>query len=633
MRPKHTDNDDRETSPEHDQHKKTLKWLLEQDLSEPEDRLFRLADEGFDLDGLTESEATVANRHMMGGSVEGDGLSAYVEEIILDDKVSSDIYTDVHRDDGADEMKAPGQAYDSMTVDHRRRRPAATDDFGVLDGSDILGLEDDDDIGVRPMFLQRGRKRPVAARAAPRPEVLAPPLPPPPAPLAPQKHEPDAAVQQDPPRHTVPSAPAGAPAPAATTVAGALAPAADIQASPATLAFNSPGVEDDFDFVPLNDPAAAALVAMGIAQDGVVVMQPRGQEYQREPQTLFELGGEPPDSGEMTVTWESPRQDAPADGGGEELSLELLDEQHCAGANGLELTLEGMAAALATGEVVELPAGDGGELASLSPEHPGLGPDLSWPVAGQAPGDADIVSLLLAEYGPGGDVEPADRAAGSAAQALAEESGEDIFSLMLEDSTPPPLGGEPAADDDDDFVLNWDDIDPQEDADSSPNAESFELNWDELAPDACDIPDTGDRLELVLEAGDADTIAAMTASVAEAIEPPPLMSGNLAGGPGYDVLSYVEHNEPPSDDESFDQYLLQGGNCPAGDLDLDSLQVEHSEDRVPVDPVLDSNLDYHQDFMLPSDFNRSTVKALTAVLGPVLNEVSISVMARLVELE
>ncbi len=148
---------------------KTVEWLLEQDMSEPEDRLFQLGFEVSADDDLTELETAMAGRPMFQSNGGADDLSAFVEEEIVIGDVGggSDIYADKPGDGGpaAGAMPAGGRV---MAIDHRRRRQHERPASDLADGVDILGLSDDDDIGSQPISLQR---KPAAKPAAP----MAPP--------------------------------------------------------------------------------------------------------------------------------------------------------------------------------------------------------------------------------------------------------------------------------------------------------------------------------------------------------------------------------------------------------------------------------------------------------------------------
>ncbi|WP_431311299.1 response regulator [Parahaliea mediterranea] len=140
----------------------------------------------------------------------------------------------------------------------------------------------------------------------------------------------------------------------------------------------------------------------------------------------------------------------------------------------------------------------------------------------------------------------------------------------------------------------------------SPDAEQLAVEWLSAAVGA----DQADREE------DVDV---------DAREP-------AAADDSHDVHSYVTRHSPPTDDSEFDAYLLRGEHLSDFGHDFDSLVVERTEGVVSVDPSLESDLDYHQDFSLPQDFNPRTVAALARVVAPAMEELEAAVEARLVEL-
>ena len=95
----HTDNERTESSADgavdsiEDKAEKNLQWLLDIDLDEPEEALFRVAQDDSDQAGLTEYEAEVAGRPMFRGNAVADDLDTYVEEEIVfsSDALTSDI--------------------------------------------------------------------------------------------------------------------------------------------------------------------------------------------------------------------------------------------------------------------------------------------------------------------------------------------------------------------------------------------------------------------------------------------------------------------------------------------------------------------------------------------------------------
>ena len=73
---------------------KSLRWLLEMDLSEPEEKLLTVAGNDYFDTGLSAFEKEVAGRPLIRGNAHGDDLASYVgEEIVISsDRAAGDIY-------------------------------------------------------------------------------------------------------------------------------------------------------------------------------------------------------------------------------------------------------------------------------------------------------------------------------------------------------------------------------------------------------------------------------------------------------------------------------------------------------------------------------------------------------------
>ena len=143
--------------PGDDMQEKSLSWLLEMDLDEPEEKLFALSDNEYQDEGLSEYEAEVAGRPMFRGNAASDDLATYVDEeiVISSDSERSDIYAG--KPDEAEDEVAGADSNESMAIDYSQRgqqtTPVATS--LVDDGSDILGLSTDDDIGEKFLTIKR----------------------------------------------------------------------------------------------------------------------------------------------------------------------------------------------------------------------------------------------------------------------------------------------------------------------------------------------------------------------------------------------------------------------------------------------------------------------------------------------
>jgi chemotaxis protein histidine kinase CheA len=152
----------------------TLNWLLDMDMSDPEERLFALEEEEYVAEELTEYEAEFAARPMTRGKADADDFATYVEEeiVISSELQSSDIYTAAAVSSEADADKVKSRASESMAIDYSRKsRDGTAHSNGELhkplqEGLDILGLAADDDMGEKYLVLKRA-KPPVENRGAP----------------------------------------------------------------------------------------------------------------------------------------------------------------------------------------------------------------------------------------------------------------------------------------------------------------------------------------------------------------------------------------------------------------------------------------------------------------------------------
>ncbi|RLA56782.1 MAG: hypothetical protein DRQ98_01005 [Gammaproteobacteria bacterium] len=167
----HTDNERCESGTEgvvdsvDDTKEKSLRWLLDMDLSEPEEKLFTVPGNDYRDEGLSAYEAEVAGRPLVRGHAGSDELSTYVnEEIVMSsDSERSDIYADisdnpaVDADADADADAKADLSGAAMAVDYSRREytDSSVSTAGVSDGSDILGLKEADDIGEAFLSIKR----------------------------------------------------------------------------------------------------------------------------------------------------------------------------------------------------------------------------------------------------------------------------------------------------------------------------------------------------------------------------------------------------------------------------------------------------------------------------------------------
>ena len=157
----------------------TLNWLMELDRDEPEENLFVVEGKVAELT-LSAHEAEVAARPMTRGRAGADDLGTYVsEEIVMTEQGSS------NRAGVADDEEAAFEGL--MAIDFSRDEAADGDvaDVRVDDGSDILGLAEDDEIGETYLVARRIAREPQVASASSESEAdLAEAAPEPAAPQA-----------------------------------------------------------------------------------------------------------------------------------------------------------------------------------------------------------------------------------------------------------------------------------------------------------------------------------------------------------------------------------------------------------------------------------------------------------------
>ncbi len=133
----------------------TLEWLMELDRDEPEENLFKVEGKVTEL-SLSAFETEVAARPMTRGRAGADDLDAYIsEEIVLSEEGNSSANGfGANQDDEAD--------FDGlMAIDFSRQDDSESDlqNAAVDDGSDILGLADEDDIGESFLVVKRVPKQ------------------------------------------------------------------------------------------------------------------------------------------------------------------------------------------------------------------------------------------------------------------------------------------------------------------------------------------------------------------------------------------------------------------------------------------------------------------------------------------
>tara|TARA_R110002110_G_scaffold362241_1_gene572026 strand:- start:91622 stop:96478 length:4857 start_codon:yes stop_codon:yes gene_type:complete len=183
----HTENDRTESDTEQfsdavdESSEQGLRWLLDMDLSEPEDKLFKVNGDDFNDEGLSDYEAEVAARPLSRGNASSDDLTSMVDEeiVISSDNQSGSIYTSIEDAVSASDSAGHATAIGAMAIDFSRHRKPTNGNSAasVEDGADILGLSDDDDIGEKFLSIKRVKSQ-IAAGAS---QVDAEAVPPEPA--------------------------------------------------------------------------------------------------------------------------------------------------------------------------------------------------------------------------------------------------------------------------------------------------------------------------------------------------------------------------------------------------------------------------------------------------------------------
>ncbi|NND68978.1 MAG: hypothetical protein HKN19_15415, partial [Halioglobus sp.] len=140
--------------PEEESRERSLKWLLEMDLEEPEDTLFQVSDAKGEQT-LSAFEEEVASRPLVRGG-NGDSIDQFVdEEIVLTADTGSDIFE--ARSESTSQADAPAESA-IMAVDYTRdRTDQGPEAKQVEEGSDVLGLSAEDDIGDTFLAIKRVR--------------------------------------------------------------------------------------------------------------------------------------------------------------------------------------------------------------------------------------------------------------------------------------------------------------------------------------------------------------------------------------------------------------------------------------------------------------------------------------------
>ncbi|MGL4565852.1 MAG: hypothetical protein ACRCVD_11190, partial [Halioglobus sp.] len=144
--------------PAADSRESELGWLLDMDLSEPQEKLFTVEQATSVDTSLTEYELEVARRPMTRGAVGADDLASYVDEeiVISSEAQGGDIYVS---NSSAPSARHGRENQELMAIDFSRPSPADAVDpqLGLKEGLDILGLAEQDDIGEKFLVIKRPR--------------------------------------------------------------------------------------------------------------------------------------------------------------------------------------------------------------------------------------------------------------------------------------------------------------------------------------------------------------------------------------------------------------------------------------------------------------------------------------------
>lgn len=133
---------------------KSLEWLLENDHADPEETLFKVSNSDYHDEGLSAFEAEIANRPLVRGNAGGDDLANYVAEeiVISSEDASGDIYAAGEQASDREEKQAKEEI---MAIDFTVGNNDDAEVNTVDEGTDILGLAGDDDIGETAVVIKR----------------------------------------------------------------------------------------------------------------------------------------------------------------------------------------------------------------------------------------------------------------------------------------------------------------------------------------------------------------------------------------------------------------------------------------------------------------------------------------------
>lgn len=145
----------------------TLNWLMEElEKDEPGESLFVVDRQEPADTSLSAFEVEIAARPMTRGRAGADEFDSYVaEEIVISSEgTQSDIYSGFEVEEPEDDLGI--EEIMALDFSHRNHANGSQHLPQVEDGADILGLEDDDDIGDTYLVVKRVKREEPAAQTA-----------------------------------------------------------------------------------------------------------------------------------------------------------------------------------------------------------------------------------------------------------------------------------------------------------------------------------------------------------------------------------------------------------------------------------------------------------------------------------
>ncbi|MFV0477005.1 MAG: response regulator [Parahaliea sp.] len=557
---------------EEDQCARDLHWLLEQDLAEPSDSLFRLVGAGFESLDLSDDESAFADRPMFGGDASADDLSGFIdEEIVLsgDDQGGS-----VHHEERSERS---GYAR-VMAVDNRRYNPGGEENH-IADGTDILSLKDDDDIGSKPiMLVRRSRRDEIASPAsiiADFPEE------------APKVTEPEPVPQL-------------------------------VDEIEVTEAESVTASEPEI-FLESESETRETTAQRMERQFGQLILESDDEDTELPPiEFEFHNGSSP------VLEHEDVSSEPDSD------TTDIVEQNIQSPITVPEWELEPLAGSVEEDELALDAIEFEGRLTGLpvdttkdNSEEDLLSAVDTSSNAGSSPDVEEISDIVLPS-----DPEPVSDGGEGVATTEIDESddswlGKDVdeeLEIML-----PAESTEYALPDLGDVNRFLEEVLPEEH--EREQEEEFLADLDDLNTD--------------LEVGVSDSVIGVDTpdiqitelSSGDDFEVSAKVTKEVSIAPPSSVHGYITTIAPPTDDGEFDRYLQAGQHLRAGDEDIDALVVEQTEGVVSVDPSMDADLDYHEDFNLPKDFSSQAVAAISAVMAPAMEQLSEQIEVRLAELD